>query len=75
MHMAWVHDGVDGIAELDRAGLLDENARIAWNNIASGGTPESVFDGNVRLLRREQYQSVGDQWDEAKAYRAALVAR
>ena len=71
MHMAWIHNGADGISELDRAGLLDENARIAWRNIASGN-PEAVFDGNVRLLRREQYQSVGDQWDEAKNYRGSV---
>jgi hypothetical protein len=71
MHMAWIHNGTDGIDELGRADLLDENARIAWDGIASG-IPEAVFDGNVRLLRREQYQSVGDQWDEARNYRGSV---
>ncbi|MFD4291763.1 Tat pathway signal protein [Rhodococcus sp. NPDC058505] len=70
-HEAYLAAGMTAIDEYRDAGLIDENAYGAWRDIATGD-PDLVVEGNKRLLYREQYQSIGDQWDRARAYRGPV---
>lgn len=67
-HEAFLAGGMSAIDEYRDAGLLDENAYSAWQDLATGD-PDRVFEGNTRLLYREQYQSIGEQWDRAREYK------
>lgn len=66
-HEAFLAGGMSAIDEYHAAGLIDENAYRAWQNLATGD-PDKVVDGNRDLLHREQYQAIGDQWDAARDY-------
>ncbi|MYR08364.1 hypothetical protein GTV32_19575 [Gordonia sp. SID5947] len=68
MHVAFVKDGLDGIEEFRRAGIVDDAVAAAWRDIASDN-PARVSKGNGTLLRREQYDVVGWQFDNVRNYR------
>lgn len=70
LHVAYVRDGLKGIDEFGRAGLIDDGVRNAWRDIASGDRTR-VAAGNETLLRREQYNVVGWQFDDVRNYRKA----
>ncbi|CAM2984464.1 Tat pathway signal protein [Prescottella defluvii] len=70
-HEAFLAGGMTAIDEYHAAGLIDENAYRAWQNLATG-EPDKVAAGNRDLLYREQYQSIGEQWDTARNYKGAV---
>lgn len=70
LHMAYVGDGMAGIEEIRRAGLIGDSVQDAWRAIASGEGAQ-VAAGNAALLRREQFDVVGWQFDDVRAYRKA----
>ncbi|MFW0787548.1 hypothetical protein AAFP35_23880 [Gordonia sp. CPCC 206044] len=70
LHVAFVRDGLRGIEEFRRAGLIDDGIVGAWRDIASGNHAR-VAKGNETLLRREQYDVVGWQFDNVRNYRKA----
>ncbi|MEP9393004.1 hypothetical protein ABLE94_12190 [Gordonia sp. VNK1] len=70
LHMAYVRNGIAGIEELHRAGLIDDSVLAAWNDIDSGDASR-VAQGNATLLRREQFNVVGWQFDNVRNYRKA----
>jgi hypothetical protein len=63
MHEAYLSGGTGAIAEMRAAGLIDDNAQTAWNEIASGD-PAQIQDGNTRLLNREQNQIIDKQYND-----------
>ncbi|BCN70321.1 hypothetical protein RE943_37940 [Prescottella equi] len=70
-HEAYLAGGMTAIDEYRDAGLIDENAYQAWRKVDTGD-PDKVVEGNKDLLYREQYQSIGAQWDAARNYRGAV---
>ncbi|WP_054246242.1 hypothetical protein [Rhodococcus opacus] len=68
MHEAYVTEGRAAVEEMAAAGLLDENAEIAWNGIFAG-TPSGYADALFRMASREQNQIIADQWDVTAAAR------
>lgn len=70
-HEAFLAGGMAAIDEYRDAGLVDEAAYRAWQNLATGER-DKVVAGNLDLLHREQYRSIGDQWDSARNYRGAV---
>ncbi|MFZ2529517.1 MAG: Tat pathway signal protein [Rhodococcus sp. (in: high G+C Gram-positive bacteria)] len=64
-HEAYLAGGLPAIDELHRAGIVDDRAVAAWQDIATGN-PDRVVHGNTELLYREQYQSIADQWDATR---------
>lgn len=70
LHMAYVRDGIGGVEEFRRAGIIDDDVLGAWRNIASGNA-DRIATGNATLLRREQYDVVGWQFDNVRNYRKA----
>lgn len=70
LHMAYVHDGMNGITEMRRAGVIDDQVLDAWRDIDSHD-PARVGRGNATLLHREQYDVVGWQFDDVRNYRKA----
>ncbi|MCP9624181.1 hypothetical protein NMK54_28965 [Nocardia otitidiscaviarum] len=71
MHEAYVAGGLAAVEEMYRAGVLDENAILAWRGIA-GGTPAGLADAAVRMTDREQNQIIADQWDVTSRGRGAM---
>ncbi|WP_040810137.1 hypothetical protein [Nocardia concava] len=71
MHEAYAAEGLAGVEEMYRAGVLDENAITAWREIA-GGTPEGLADAALRMTDREQNQIIADQWDDTSHGRGAM---
>lgn len=69
-HVAFVRDGLRGIDEFRRAGIIDDAVATAWQGIASGN-PDRVAAGNATLLHREQFDVVGWQFDDVRNYREA----
>ncbi|EOM77755.1 hypothetical protein [Rhodococcus rhodnii] len=67
-HEAYLAGGLAAIAEMHEARLIDDRALAAWQLVDSG-EPDAVVLGNQELLHREQYTSIGDQWDAAANYR------
>lgn len=70
LHMAYVRSGMAGIEEMRRAGVIDDSVLGAWRDIDSG-VATRVAKGNETLLRREQYNVVGWQFDNVRNYRKA----
>ncbi|BAH50888.1 hypothetical protein [Rhodococcus opacus] len=71
MHEAYLNEGRAAIEEMAAAGLLDENAEIAWNGIFAG-TPGGYVDALFRMASREQNQIIADQWDVTAAARHGI---
>ncbi|WP_245722133.1 hypothetical protein [Nocardia crassostreae] len=71
MHEAYIAEGQAGVEEMYRAGVLDENAILAWRGI-EGGTPAGLADAAVRMTDREQNQIIADQWDVTSQGRGAM---
>ncbi|MGL4305237.1 MAG: DUF2515 family protein [Mycobacteriaceae bacterium] len=67
MHYIYTHEGLDGIKEFYDAGLIPQEIFQAWNDIASGDTAK-IASANETLLRREQFNVVGSQMDDARNY-------
>jgi hypothetical protein len=65
MHEAYATGGTAAIDEMYAAGLIDDNAKLAWHEVASGD-PAQIKDGNTRLLSREQNQILDKQYDEMR---------
>lgn len=70
MHVAYVRDGLTGVAEFRSAGIIDDDIYQAWAGVASGNSAR-IAKGNETLLRREQFDVVGWQFDAVRAYRKA----
>lgn len=68
LHVAYVRDGLAGIEEFRNAGIIDDGILAAWRDVASGDA-DRVAQGNATLLRREQYDVVGWQFDAVRDYR------
>ncbi|MDT5281866.1 MAG: hypothetical protein QOJ20_3061 [Mycobacterium sp.] len=62
-HEAYLNGGTAAIDEMRRAGLIDNRAQNAWNDIASGD-PYRIQHGNTDLLYREQNQVIAKQYDQ-----------
>ena len=62
-HEAYVNGGTEAIDEMRRADLIDDRARNAWDDIASGD-PYLIQLGNTALLYREQNQIIHGQYDQ-----------
>ncbi|GAB4584839.1 hypothetical protein [Nocardia sp. IFM 10818] len=71
MHEAYAAEGLAGVEEMYRAGVLDLNAILAWRGI-DGGTPAGLADAAVRMTDREQNQIIADQWDVTAQGRGAM---
>ncbi|MEC3954032.1 hypothetical protein VMT65_13425 [Nocardia sp. CDC153] len=71
MHEAYAADGLAGVEEMYRAGVLDENAILAWRDIASG-TQDGLADAALRMTDREQNQIIADQWDATSHGRGTM---
>jgi hypothetical protein len=63
MHEAYLNGGTAAIDEMRSAGLIDDRARNAWSDIASGD-PNRIQHGNADLLYREQNQIIAKQYDQ-----------
>lgn len=66
MHEAYLGDGMRGVKELHRTGLIDDHARDAWQVIDAARVtrdPGWIAAGNLALLRREQLQLIEDDYD------------
>lgn len=70
LHYGYVHDGLAAVRDFRSAGLIDDEIVTAWTNIASG-KKNLIATGNATLLHREQYDVVGWQFDNVRAYRQA----
>ncbi|GAB0101741.1 hypothetical protein JMUB6875_07050 [Nocardia sp. JMUB6875] len=71
MHEAYAAEGLAGVEEMYRAGVLDENAILAWRDIAAG-TQDGLADAALRMTDREQNQIIADQWDVTSHGRGAM---
>ncbi|WP_245720496.1 hypothetical protein [Nocardia uniformis] len=71
MHEAYIAEGLAGVEEMYRAGVLDENAILAWRGIAAG-TSAGLADAAVRMTDREQNQIIADQWDATSSGRGVM---
>ncbi|WP_327145098.1 hypothetical protein [Nocardia sp. NBC_01327] len=71
MHEAYVADGLAGVEEMYRAGVLDDNAVTAWRQL-DGGTPAGLADAAYRMTDREQNQIIADQWDATSSGRGVM---
>ncbi|WP_278264861.1 hypothetical protein [Nocardia sp. AG03] len=71
MHDAYVTEGLDALAEFQAAGLFGDDIMNAWRDIASGDN-DRIARGNGILLRREQDWVIGEQWNQARAYKGAV---
>ncbi|MVU77028.1 hypothetical protein GPX89_07175 [Nocardia sp. ET3-3] len=71
MHEAYAADGLAGVEEMYRAGVLDDNAITAWREIAAG-TQDGLADAALRMTDREQNQIIADQWDVTARGRGAM---
>lgn len=67
MHEAYRDGGIEEIERMHEAGLVDDNAMDAWQDIASGD-PERVDEGNHQLLWREQNQIIVDDYQDMQAH-------
>jgi hypothetical protein len=71
MHEAYLAGGLPAVEEMYRAGILDDNALLAWRSVAAGGAA-GLGDALLRMTDREQNRIVPDQWDETAAGRGAM---
>lgn len=67
MHYIYVHEGIKGIDEFYDAGLIPTEIRDAWYDVASGDH-DRISTGNAALLRREQFNVVGQLFDDTRNY-------
>lgn len=67
MHEAYLDRGLDAIAELRSAGILDEATARAWEQIDSGD-PERIQEGNRTLLFREQHDIIERYYAKMRGY-------
>ena len=67
MHEAYLDRGLDAIAELRSAGILDEATTRAWEQIDSGD-PGRVQEGNRTLLFREQHDIIERYYAKMRGY-------
>ena len=65
MHEAYVEGGQSAITEMHAAGLIDDRANQAWQDIDSGD-PTRIQQGNTNLLYREQNQVIDGQYDQMR---------
>ncbi|MBF6080881.1 hypothetical protein IU485_05865 [Nocardia cyriacigeorgica] len=71
MHEAYLAEGLPGIEEMHRAGILDDGLRAAWYAVASG-TRAGYIDALIRMTDREQNYVVADQWDATATGRGSM---
>ncbi|TWS19710.1 hypothetical protein FK529_09255 [Tsukamurella asaccharolytica] len=71
MHIAYVDKGIAALEEMRRAGLLDDKTMSAWRDVASGDGAR-ITRGNAALLRREQQDNIGAQWDQVRNYKGDI---
>lgn len=63
MHQAYTHGGMAEIDRLQQAGVIDNDTRNAWADIASGDDAR-VAAGNQQLLWREQNVIITDNYQD-----------
>ena len=66
-HQAYADGGMAAIQELAAADLVSPTSLRAWQDIASGD-PARVSEGNTYHLYREQYEIIGDPYDQMRAH-------
>lgn len=71
MHQAYVTEGLTAIEEMEQAGLFGGETTNAWRDISSGD-PARIASGNRALLRREQFEVNGRQWDDLRNFRGDI---
>ncbi|MBF6345886.1 hypothetical protein IU409_20585 [Nocardia cyriacigeorgica] len=71
MHEAYLAEGLAGIEEMHRAGILDDGLRAAWHSVAAG-TRAGFVDALIRMTDREQNHIVADQWDATATGRGSM---
>uniref|UniRef100_UPI002453DC6F hypothetical protein n=1 Tax=Nocardia cyriacigeorgica TaxID=135487 RepID=UPI002453DC6F len=71
MHEAYLAEGLAGIEEMHRAGILDDGLRAAWHSVAAG-TRAGFVDALIRMTDREQNHIVADQWDVTATGRGSM---
>ncbi|MBD5785680.1 WXG100 family type VII secretion target [Cellulosimicrobium terreum] len=64
MHEAYLNGGLPEMERLLEAGVIDDAAYQAWEDIDAGraGDAQALADGNTALLSREQNQIIADDW-------------
>jgi uncharacterized protein YukE len=64
MHEAYLNGGLPEMERLLEAGVIDDAAYQAWEDIEAGrgGDAQALADGNTALLWREQNQIIADDW-------------
>lgn len=65
MHEAYSTGGINSISEMRAAGLIDDKAMTAWQDVDSGN-PQLISAGNTLLLDREQNQIINSQYDQMR---------
>ncbi|GAB18404.1 hypothetical protein GOEFS_054_00170 [Gordonia effusa NBRC 100432] len=71
VHTAYVQGGLPAVHELVNTGLYPTDIGTAFDDIASGDSSR-ITAANGRLLRREQSEVVGRQWDSTRHYKAPI---
>ena len=69
MHAAYVHGGLAALEEMHAAGLIDRRTAEAWRKIETGrltGDARLLREGNKQLLRREQFEIIGHDYDRMR---------
>lgn len=64
-HLAYDAGGVAAMEALYGTGAMTDAHIRAWRNIDAGG-PDTVAGGNRELLRHEQNQIIGDEYDQVR---------
>ena len=64
-HQAYADGGMAAIEELAAANLVSPTSLRAWQDIASGD-PARVSEGNGYHLYREQYEIIGEPYDQMR---------
>ncbi|MCZ4553222.1 hypothetical protein [Gordonia rubripertincta] len=69
MHEAYLHGGTTEIDRMQRAGLIDSKSQNAWHLIDLGtehDDPARIVAGNTKLLHREQFDIIADDYEEMR---------
>jgi hypothetical protein len=69
-HEAYVGGGMPAIRELEQSGAIDEFAVKSWEQIDAGtrtGNRALLEAGSLGLLRREQLQTIADDYDAMRS--------
>lgn len=69
MHEAYLDQGLKGIEQLQRSGIIDDHAMQSWRLVDRGRRTSNqhlIDEGARGLLQREQLQIVADDYDQLR---------